>query len=149
MTLTRKPIVSSAAAAILLSGVAASIALPAQARAASSTARLSADAAPQLVRADWDDHDDGDWRRDDQGGVYPQFQDEEDHIRGELNDAMRWRQIDRDDARAAFDQLHRIQWQERREFSEHGWRLPDPDEDRIRDQLDRLDRWVDHLRDDD
>lgn len=149
MTTKVKLTLFSATAALLLGGLALSNVTSAQAQTSSLSAAFSTGASPHLLLADWDDHDGGDWRRHDRGGVYPQFRGEEEHIRGELMQGLRWRHIDPDDARAAFDQLHRIQWQERREFSEHGWYLPDPDEDRIRDQLDRLDRWVDHLRDDD
>jgi hypothetical protein len=82
-----------------------------------------------------------------QGGVYPQFRGREDHIRREIFQAARDEDISWDDARALMGRLRQIQAEERSEFSYHGWDLPDDDQDRIRDQLDRLDQRVDWMRD--
>jgi len=94
-----------------------------------------------VTRADWDDRD----RRSE--GVYPQFQDREDHIRHEIMDLAHEGAIDWDHARGLLGRLEDIQGQERREFSFHGWDLPYDDQARIDAQLDQLDRRVDWIRD--
>ena len=93
-----------------------------------------------VQRTDWDD-------RDGSGGVYPQFRGREDHIRREIIGAARDQDISWDDAHTLMGRLGQIQAEERREFDFHGWDLPDDDQDRIRSQLDRLDRRVDWMRD--
>jgi len=104
------------------------------------TTTVYAPAQPAYVqRADWDDRDGG--------GVYPQFRGREDHIRREIFEAARERDISWDDAHMLMGRLGQIQAEERREFSFHGWDLPDDDQDRISGQLDRLDRRVDWMRD--
>ncbi len=92
-----------------------------------------------VQRTDWDDRDGG--------GVYPQFRGREDHIRSEIIEGARDRDISWDDARMLMGRLGQIQAQERREFQFHGWDLPYDDQDRINGQLDRLDRRVDWMRD--
>jgi len=92
-----------------------------------------------VQRTDWDDRDGG--------GVYPQFRGREDHIRREIVEAARDRDISWDDAHMLMGRLGQIQAEERREFSFHGWDLPYDDQDRINGQLDRLDRRVDRMRD--
>lgn len=89
----------------------------------------------------WRDRDD--WRFP----GYPEFRGAEDHIRGEIIQAMRSGAIDRDDAREFFGRLNGIRAQETREFRVHGWNLPWDDRASIRAQLDRLDRSVDRLDD--
>lgn len=89
----------------------------------------------------------GDWYRRGYGFQgYPEFRGVEMHIRREIEESVRDDMIERDDARDLIGQLRRIQYQEAREFSFHGWRLPDDDRERIRAQLDRLDRTVDQTR---
>jgi hypothetical protein len=78
---------------------------------------------------------------------YPEFQGIENHIRREIEESARDDMIERDDAQDLMDQLRQIQMQEAREFSFHGWNLPDDDRARIHAQLDRLDHVVDETRD--
>lgn len=77
---------------------------------------------------------------------YPEFRGPEAHIRREIQEAVREDMIAPDDARELMEQLRRIQWGEQREFQAHGWNLPDDDRQRIRDELDQLDRQVDQIR---
>lgn len=84
-----------------------------------------------------------------QGGRFsgfPQFKALEAHIRSEIVDGLRDDLIQRDDARDLLGQLRAIQAQEAREYSVHGWDLPDQDQTRVRDQLEQLDRLVDQIR---
>lgn len=69
------------------------------------------------------------------------------HIRREIQESMREDMSEPDDARDLMRQLRQIQSHEAREFSVHGWNLPDDDRDRICAQLDRLDHTVDAPRD--
>jgi len=87
--------------------------------------------------------------RQDSFGVYPEFRDVELHIRREIQDGVREDFIEPDDARDLMAQLRDIQGQELREFRVHGWGLPQDDKARIRSDLDRLDRLVDQIRDED
>ncbi len=80
-------------------------------------------------------------------GGYPEFHGIEQHIRSELQQAVRDETIQGDDARALFSQLRRIQDRERREYRVHGWGLPEDDRASIRADLDRLDHLVDETRD--
>jgi hypothetical protein len=77
---------------------------------------------------------------------YPEFRGEEMHIRREIQEAVRDDMIDPDDAADLFAQLRRIQAREAREFSFHGWYLPDDDRRSIRAELDQLDHTVDQVR---
>jgi hypothetical protein len=90
--------------------------------------------------------DDGDgWR----GGFhgYPQFRDEEAHIRAEIEDGRHEGWLGDDQARYFHHQLEWIDSREMREFNEHGWDLPPWDQQQIRASLDRIDRSVDQARD--
>lgn len=80
-------------------------------------------------------------------GVYPEFRGIETHIRQEIVEGVREDLIERDDARDLMGQLRDIQSREMREFRVHGWNLPDDDRYSIRSALDRLDRLVDQIRD--
>ena len=80
-------------------------------------------------------------------GGYPEFRGIEQHIRSELQQAVRDETIPGDDARALFGQLRRIQDRERREYRVHGWGLPQDDRASIRADLGRLDHLVDETRD--
>ena len=77
---------------------------------------------------------------------YPEFRGLEAHIRGEIFQAVRDDEIEREDARDLMNQLRDIQMQEAREYRIHGWRLPDDDRYRIRSRLDQLDALVDQTR---
>lgn len=87
--------------------------------------------------------------RERNGGVYPEFRGIEAHIRREIIEGVRQDLIERDDARDLMGQLRDIQNREMREFRVHGWNLPDDDRMRIRSDLDRLDRLVDQIREED
>ena len=90
----------------------------------------------------------GDWREGrTRFNGYPEFRGIEDHIRREIWDGVRQDLIERDDARDLMGQLRGIQMREAREFRVHGWSLPGDDRYQIRSQLDRLDRLVDQIRD--
>jgi hypothetical protein len=80
-------------------------------------------------------------------GGYPEFRDVEAHIRREIQDNVQENLIEPDDARDLMAQLRDIQGRELREFRVHGWGLPQDDRARIHSDLDRLDRLVDHIRD--
>lgn len=77
---------------------------------------------------------------------YPEFRGIEAHIRREIQDGLRQDLIEPDDARDLFGQLRRIQAQEAREFSVHGWDLPEDDRYRLRSELQQLDARVDEIR---
>jgi hypothetical protein len=77
---------------------------------------------------------------------YPEFRGIEDHIQREIREGVREDLIERDDARDLMGQLRAIQMQEARELRVHGWNLPDDDRYRIRESLQRLDRLVDQIR---
>ncbi len=79
-------------------------------------------------------------------GSYPQFRGLEQHIRSEIQDGLRDDLLASDDARDLLNQLRQIQYQEAREFRVHGWNLPYDDQQRIREQLNQLDRTVDETR---
>jgi hypothetical protein len=91
----------------------------------------------------------GDWDRDRyrQPRGYPEFRGIEDHIAREIREGVRQDLIERDDARDLMGQLRDIQTQEAREMRVHGWNLPSDDRYRIRESLQRLDRLVDQIRD--
>jgi len=74
---------------------------------------------------------------------YPEFRGLEQHLRREIAD----RDLPPWQAERFRDELRRIQWQEQREFREHGWRLPDGDRYEIRSRLQQLDARVDRARD--
>ncbi|MDE2487834.1 MAG: glycine zipper 2TM domain-containing protein [Alphaproteobacteria bacterium] len=106
--------------------------------------------------ADWrpvnDDRERGDWRRDDgerrdDAGGYPEFRRSEDRIRDEIRQGVDDGSIEPDDAHALMGRLHDIRGEEAREYSVHGWNLPPDDRMRLHDQLARLDREVDRIRD--
>lgn len=98
-----------------------------------------------------DDAPRGDYDRYRRGdvGPYPEFRGIEQHIRQEIQGGVREDLIERDDARDLMDQLRDIQNRERREYAVHGWNLPGDDRERIRDDLNRLDRLVDRIRSED
>ena len=77
---------------------------------------------------------------------YPQFRGLEQHIRSEIQSGLRDDLIAPDDARDLLNQLRQIQYQEAREYRVHGWNLPRDDDQRIRQQLNELDRTVDETR---
>jgi hypothetical protein len=85
------------------------------------------------------------WRGDDDRGFdgYPEFRGLKQHIRRELGDA----DISPRQAEYVLGELRRIQWQEQREFREHGWRLPERERYEIRSRLQQLDARVDRARD--
>lgn len=100
---------------------------------------------PSYGQPQGDYHDRGwGWRRSFPG--YPEFRGEEEHIRREIWESVREDMIEPDDARELMQQLKQIQWHEQREFQVHGWNLPDDDRQRIRFELDQLDRQVDQIR---
>ena len=77
---------------------------------------------------------------------YPEFRGEEAHIRREIWESVREDMIAPDDGRDLMQQLRQVQWREQRDFQFHGWSLPDDDRQRIRFELDQLDRQVDQIR---
>ena len=86
------------------------------------------------------------WRdRDGDRGFdgYPEFRGIKQHIRRELSDP----DISPREAQYFMGELRRIQWQELREFREHGWRLPDHDRWEILSRLQQLDARVDRAAD--
>ena len=80
-------------------------------------------------------------------GVYPQFRPIEQHIQHEIDEGMRDDMLMPDDARELIGQLHRIQYEEAREYRVHGWNLPYDDQARIQGELHQLDHAVDETRD--
>lgn len=78
---------------------------------------------------------------------YPEFRDEEMHIRREINESVQDDMIEPDDASDLYGQLNRVRAREAHEFGVHGWNLPDDDRMAIRSDLDHLDRLVDQIRD--
>ena len=80
-------------------------------------------------------------------GVYPQFRPIEQHIQHEIDEGMREDMLMPDDAHELVGQLHRIQYEEAREYRVHGWNLPYDDQVRIQGELHQLDRAVDETRD--
>jgi hypothetical protein len=78
---------------------------------------------------------------------YPEFRNEEMHIRREIDEGVREDLLAPEDAAEFRDRLRQIQTREAREFREHGPYLPDYDRAAIRAQLDQLDRLVDQTRD--
>jgi hypothetical protein len=78
---------------------------------------------------------------------YPEFRNEEMHIRQEIDEGVREDLLAPEDAADFRDRLRQIQVREAREFREHGRYLPDYDRAAIRAQLDELDRLVDQTRD--
>lgn len=130
---------------ILLAAGAAALALPAAAQAqpywggyGQSRAYYQPNYDPPRGDYGWRDRD-GDRGFD----GYPEFRGIKQHIRRELNDA----DISPREAEYFMGELRRIQWQEQREFREHGWRLPESDRYEIRYQLQQLDARVDRARD--
>jgi hypothetical protein len=101
---------------------------------------------PAPARRDRDDryYDDDEFRG---APGYPEFRDQEQHIRYLIQDGVRDDLIERDDARDLMDQLRDIRREEAREYQIHGPRLPRDDYERIRNRLSRLDRLVDEVRD--
>ena len=78
---------------------------------------------------------------------YPEFRNLSWHIRSEIRQGLRDGWLDEDRAGDFTRQLRGIQAQERAEYREHGWGLPQDDRDEIRDRFDRLDHAVDWARD--
>jgi hypothetical protein len=78
---------------------------------------------------------------------YPEFRNEEMHIRREIDEGVREDLLAPEDAAELRDRLRQIQLREAREYREHGPYLPDYDRAAIRAQLDELDRLVDQTRD--
>ena len=89
----------------------------------------------------------GGWWRHRRFSGYPEFRDEERHIRSEISQLMNDQSIDRDQASELFGELRRVQSREAQEFSFHGWNLPENDRASIRAELDQLDQQVDQARD--
>ena len=116
------------------------------------TAGLAAMALPAAASAQaWGDGDYGrpGWDRGYGFAGYPQFRDEKAHIRAEIREGLYEGWLDRGQAR---DFNNRLQWTQRREareFQEHGWSLPDWDQQSIRASLDQIDRAIDQARDQD
>lgn len=79
-------------------------------------------------------------------GSYPQFRGIEAHIRSEILSGVRDDLLAADDGRDLLSQLRQIQYQEAREYRIHGLNLPSEDDQRIREQLNELDRTVDETR---
>ncbi|MBV9693924.1 MAG: hypothetical protein JO261_09495 [Alphaproteobacteria bacterium] len=77
---------------------------------------------------------------------YPEYRGAEQHIRGEIWQAVRDDMIEREDAQALFAELQQIRQHQAREFQKHGWNLPYWDRQEIRNELNRLDREVDQIR---
>jgi len=99
---------------------------------------------PPPQRDEWNDrHFDDEFRG---APGYPQFRDQEEHIRFLIRDSVRDDLIERDDARDLLDRLREIRRDEAREYEMHGERLPPEDFARIRERLARLDRLVDQIR---
>ncbi|MBS0411379.1 MAG: hypothetical protein JSR86_15790 [Proteobacteria bacterium] len=80
---------------------------------------------------------------------YPQFRDEKAHIRAEIREGLNEGWLDRGQARDFGNRLQWIQRREAREFQEHGWRLPDWDQQSLQSSLDQIDRAIDQARDGD
>ena len=78
---------------------------------------------------------------------YPEFRDEEMHIRAEIRQGLQEGWLDWDQAREFTQQLRRIQWDEAREFRAHRWNLPEADSADIRSSLHQLDSVIDEARD--
>jgi hypothetical protein len=96
----------------------------------------------------------GDYGRPGYGGGYgygfagyPQFRDEKAHIRAEIREGLNEGWLDRGQAGDFGRRLQWVQRREAREFQEHGWSLPDWDQQRIRASLDQIDRAIDEARD--
>ena len=81
------------------------------------------------------------------GGVYPQFRAIEAHIQREIGEGVREDMLEPEDARDLMGQLRRIQYEEMREYREHGWNLPGHDQYRLQAELHQLDQRVDEIRD--
>ena len=78
---------------------------------------------------------------------YPEFRGEIAHIRAEIRQGVNEGWLDGGQARQMSWRLRQVQSREAREFSFHGWNLPDDDRAQIRASLDQLDHWVDQARD--
>jgi hypothetical protein len=108
---------------------------------------------PGYGQPDYDQHDydhpRGDWdgRRPMRPSLYPQFRPVEGHIIHEIQEGVRDDMLMPDDAHEFMEQLHRIQYDEMREYRVHGWNLPYDDQARIRSEFERLDHAVDQTRD--
>ncbi len=89
----------------------------------------------------------GDYYARQTGWDYPEFRSVSWHIRSEIREGLRDGWLDRDDAGDFGRQLRQIQSQERSEYREHGWSLPQDDREEIRDSFNRLDHAVDQARD--
>ena len=78
---------------------------------------------------------------------YPQFRDEKAHIRAEIREGVEEGWLDDDQAADLYRRIQWVQRREMREFAEHGWSLPDWDQQQIKASLDQIDRSVDLARD--